>query len=350
MPDEVVELLFSRVFESRYISDSITIAWHAGEPLVPGTEYYKRVFEIIERLRPENTAVHHNFQTNGTLIDDRWIEFFREHNAAVGISLDGPQRLHDAHRRTRNGKGTFDATMRGLRRMKDACLPFHVIAVLTREALDCAEEIHKFFLWHGIERVGFNVEELEGGHTSSSLAEKEAEAALRLFYSTIIRLNECGERKLQIRELSGAFSVIEGRGTSGFDNPQVTPMQILSCDVDGNLSTFSPELLGYSSARYGPFIFGNVRTHSLDSILEDERFTTVLEDIERGVARCRAACPYFEVCGGGAPANKLFENGSFDSDETLYCRLTRKALIDVMLDHLEAKLEISRSEPVPENM
>ena len=60
------------------------------------------------------------------------------------------------------------------------------------------------------------------------------------------------------------------------------------------------------------------------------------EEIERGVERCRQSCEYYEICLGGAPANKLFENGRFDSTETLFCRLAKKAVIDVVLERMES--------------
>jgi uncharacterized protein len=57
-------------------------------------------------------------------------------------------------------------------------------------------------------------------------------------------------------------------------------------------------------------------------------------DVASGVARCRAGCPWFRFCGGGAPANKYFENGTFDSTETLFCRLHRQTLADVVLSKM----------------
>jgi uncharacterized protein len=60
-------------------------------------------------------------------------------------------------------------------------------------------------------------------------------------------------------------------------------------------------------------------------------------DIAAGIERCRRTCPYFAFCGGGAPANKYFENGSFDSTETLFCRLSKQAVLDVVLDKLERR-------------
>jgi uncharacterized protein len=68
-------------------------------------------------------------------------------------------------------------------------------------------------------------------------------------------------------------------------------------------------------------------------------------DIDAGVALCRAQCEYFSVCGGGEPINKLTENGSFASTETVYCRVTKMRATDLVLDALE---RMSPAEPEPE--
>ena len=61
------------------------------------------------------------------------------------------------------------------------------------------------------------------------------------------------------------------------------------------------------------------------------------DEIDAGIQQCKAECSYFTVCGGGAPANKVFENGSFASAETLACRLGRKAVTDFVLGMIEAR-------------
>jgi uncharacterized protein len=54
-----------------------------------------------------------------------------------------------------------------------------------------------------------------------------------------------------------------------------------------------------------------------------------------GIDRCRRECDYFGVCGGGSPANKVFEHGTFASTQTLKCSLQTQALVDVVLAELE---------------
>ncbi len=88
---------------------------------------------------------------------------------------------------------------------------------------------------------------------------------------------------------------------------------------------------------YGKFTFGNVFHNTLEDITSDPKFIAVHEQIQRGVARCQATCAYFAFCGGGHPSNKISENGTFDSTETLACRLKVQAATDALLEHLEEK-------------
>jgi uncharacterized protein len=112
----------------------------------------------------------------------------------------------------------------------------------------------------------------------------------------------------------------------------------VNIDCEGNFSTYSPELLGMSSPRHGNFALGNVATHHrLEDVMATEQFRLLEEEIARGVEMCEESCPYFAFCGGGAPANKHFENGTFASTETLFCRLHKKVCLDVALERLERK-------------
>ena len=82
-------------------------------------------------------------------------------------------------------------------------------------------------------------------------------------------------------------------------------------------------------------ILGNVHRDSFAAAARSPRFAAMEAAISGGIERCRRGCGYFQLCGGGAPANKYFENGSFDSTETLFCRFTRQAMLDVLLDKLQ---------------
>ena len=75
--------------------------------------------------------------------------------------------------------------------------------------------------------------------------------------------------------------------------------------------------------------------------MNTEAFRVIWDDIYAGILNCRNVCPYFNYCGGGAPANKLYENGLFDSAETLYCRAMIQRPFDVVLQAIEKDLRIS---------
>src|SRR5262249_3691322 len=132
-----------------------------------------RAFRLIDRLKPPALTVSHSFQTNGTLIDEAWCEFFAAEEVSVGVSIDGPQRLHDLNRRTRSGRGTFDRTIAGVRLLRRQGVPFHVISVLSAESLAAPDEMFQFYVGEGIDRICFNVEESEGDHISRAFAEAD---------------------------------------------------------------------------------------------------------------------------------------------------------------------------------
>ena len=337
MAEETIEKLFTDLFCSGLIQDEFTIAWHAGEPLVAGIPYYDRAFAIIARLNRLGVRIRHNFQTNGILINQQWIDFFRTHDVHLGLSIDGPQWLHDAHRKTRRGSGTFTQAMDAVRLLQRNGFPFHVIAVLTKASLSAADEIFDFFASTGMTKVGFNVEEVEAANTSSSLR-SVSEVDVKRFFEALLRRARAEPGRIEVREFVGARDIIVDRELSKWGNPQAEPFRIISVGVDGQLSTFSPELLGASSCEYENFVFGNVHNGGLSSMIKNRYFQKAARDIKKGVELCRGSCEYFDLCRGGAPANKFFENASFVSTETAFCRFTKKVMIDVVLSSLESDL------------
>jgi uncharacterized protein len=228
--------------------------------------------------------------------------------------------------------------MEGIGLLRHFGVPFHVITVLTRAVLDYPDELFDFYVKNGIDAVGFNCEEIEGPHRHSSLEGADAAGQYRRFLARFFELAERTSPPLHVREFDEALAaVLRGGGHADRLNHQTTPLALVSVDCDGNFSTFSPELLGLPSKEYGGFALGNVARDPLEQVVEGPRFQAIQRDIARGVERCRETCAYFPQCGGGAPGNKYFENGSFDSTETLYCRLNLQATLDVVLDRLERR-------------
>jgi uncharacterized protein len=328
--------LFAQVFESGWVGDKLSVVWHAGEPMVLPIAFYRDAFGLIDRLKPQNFTVSHAFQTNGTLIDPAWCGFFAEAQIAVGVSLDGPARFHDLNRRTRAGRGTFDKVVAGVRLLRQHGVPFHVISVLTAASMAAPEEMFRFYLDEGIEAVCFNVEESEGSHVSESFTAAGIEAAYSRFLARFWELSAARPGAIRfIREIEQALGQVLRPSEAPFRNQLVEPFAILNMDWAGNVSTFSPELLGLKNPEYGDFLLGNVNRDRLLDMPQLPLFRKLFADIESGVALCRETCEYFSVCGGGEPVNKLAENGTFASAETAYCRLTKMRATDLVLEALE---------------
>src|SRR5262245_55248044 len=192
MSEATLRRAVERLFESGLAREQVTFVWHAGEPLAVPRAWYRRAWEVIRPLVPAGLRVDESYQTNATLVDDAWCDDFVERGSQVGVSLDGPALLHDAHRRTRSGHGTFEKTLRGLRTLQRRGLDPYVITVLTGESLEYPDEMYEFYTANDIRRAGFNIEEKEAEHGASSL---EAEGTADRYRRFLERFLERMERE-----------------------------------------------------------------------------------------------------------------------------------------------------------
>src|SRR5262249_30808568 len=133
--------------------------------------FYRDAFKLVDELKPQGLEIFHCFQTNGTLINEAWCDFFLDAHVNLGVSIDGPKRFHDLNRLTRSGRGTFDKVIAGVRLLRKREVPFHTISVLSMEAMREPREMYDFFMSEGIEYVCFNAEESEGDHGSNVLGD-----------------------------------------------------------------------------------------------------------------------------------------------------------------------------------
>lgn len=332
--------------EPDLVPHRITVVWHAGEPMVLSPAFYREAFDIVQQCNKRGVVVEHAFQTNGTLITQEWCDFIRNSGIKIGISLDGPKHFHDRYRVDRNGRGTFDKAMRGLSLLRQNDIPFHIIGVLTRESISHPDELWNFFSATGCEKIGFNIDEIEGRNAHSSMAYTGATEAYAAFFHRFMQLRDAANSRIVIREIDEMLDIIEF-GASEVRGTENIPLCIFSIGWDGGISTFSPELLGMKDANYNDFVYGNVAEHQPHEILHRENFRSVRSAIQRGVDMCRETCDYFLVCGGGSPSNKLYENGTFASTETIACRLRKKTLAELALTYLETSPSTRTSVRVP---
>jgi len=338
MREEVLREIFRQIFALKRAQDTFNVVWHSGEPLVLPPEWYERSFAVIGELRPPHVRIRHEFQTNGMLVTDEWCDFFRRHDILLGVSIDGPRELHDAHRRTRGGTGSFDKAMAGVRRLRTQGVEFGVITVLTGRSLDCAAELFGFYEEIDPRAIALVPEETDGVHTGNSLAGSDTVERYKDFLRTFRALMKASGKAWRIRDFDAIGQCMLAAPGAARGNAQAIVGGFLCFDYRGDLNTFSPELMAMTHAGQRPFRLGNIMEMPLADMLAGDRARALAQEVAAGVERCRSSCGYFDLCGGGSPSNKFFENGSFASAETLHCQLRIKATADVLLQDIQSAL------------
>jgi len=162
MPDEVLST-FIRSYVDAQPAPEVEFVWQGGEPTLLGVDFFRRVVQLQAPFAGRKTITN-SLQTNGTLLDDEWCRFLKQHGFMVGISLDGPREIHDRYRRDRAGNGSFDTVMRGLRLLKKHGVAFNVLASVARETAEKPLEVYRFLKDEGVEFIQFApiVERLPG--------------------------------------------------------------------------------------------------------------------------------------------------------------------------------------------
>jgi uncharacterized protein len=134
--DDLLEK-FIRQYIAGQEEDSVVFNWHGGEPALLGLDFFRKVVELEKRYAGSH-HIKNDFQTNGTLLDESWCEFSKEHDFYVGLSIDGPKHLHDQFR------GGFDQVYRAAQLLRQYEVPFNALTVVHRVNAKHPAELYKF--------------------------------------------------------------------------------------------------------------------------------------------------------------------------------------------------------------
>ena len=145
MTDEVLEAYVRQLLDAQEGQEEVTFAWQGGEPTLMGLDFFERSVACVERHRKPPQRVSYSIQTNGTLLDDAWCAFFREHHFLVGLSIDGPRLLHDAYRLDKGGRPTFDKVVTAARLLQQHQVDFNVLTTV-----HAANAAHPLDVYHFI--------------------------------------------------------------------------------------------------------------------------------------------------------------------------------------------------------
>ncbi len=145
MADELLETYIRQLLEAHQQVPEVIIAWQGGEPTLMGLDFFKRSIELVEKYRQPGQTILHTIQTNGTKIDGDWAAFFKQHNFLVGLSVDGPQLLHDVYRVNKGGSGSFDQVMRGYHYLIKHGVDVNILCTVHAANADHPLEIYHYF-------------------------------------------------------------------------------------------------------------------------------------------------------------------------------------------------------------
>ncbi len=144
MAAELQETYIRQLLAAHERAPEVVVAWQGGEPTMMGLDFFRRSIELEREYARPGQRVLNTIQTNGTLLDDDWGAFLREHDFLVGISIDGPRPLHDAYRVDKGGKPTYDQVIRGLDVLRRHNVDWNVLTTIHAANGDHGRRVYTF--------------------------------------------------------------------------------------------------------------------------------------------------------------------------------------------------------------
>jgi uncharacterized protein len=313
MTDEVLEIYILQHIQA-WTEPVISFSWHGGEPTLPGVDFYRKIVSLQNKHQPSGRRIVNSIQTNGTLLNEEWCRFLVAENFTVGISLDGPQDLHDCYRMTRQGQATFKQALRGYDLLRQHNIPSEILCVVNAHNVQDPLRVYRFFKQIGAKYISFlplvekqpiTGSKISDQHVSSSPAgdclvtDRSVPAqAFGAFLCTIFDewlARDIGLVKIQIfeeaartafgqdhtlcifRETCGGVPVIEHNG------------DFFSCDhfVDNG------------------HLVGNICTTPLKELLSSPQQQAFGAAKLTTLPRYCLACEVRDMCNGGCPKNRF---------------------------------------------
>jgi uncharacterized protein len=277
----------------------IRFSWHGGEPTVLGVDYFRGIVGIQRRYCPAGRTIVNGMQTNGTLLDEEWGRFLAVEGFSVGLSLDGPRELHDRYRLTRDGRSTFDETMRGQELLRRHGVPTDILCVVSANNVRRPAEAYGFFKGIGASYVTFlplveRRPEAPGGVTPDTVpSEAWGDFLCAVFDEWVGR--DIGRIKIQIVEEAARTAFGQEHSLCIF-RPVCGDIPV----VERNGDFYSCDHFVDAENRVG-----NIRETPLVELLESPAQRAFgLAKLEKLPRVCRA-CEVRAMCNGECPKNRF---------------------------------------------
>ena len=327
------------IFVKKYIQacDShVFFTWQGGEPLLMGLDFYKKAIELQNKYKGTK-IIENAIQTNGTLLNDKWCEFIKEHNILVGISIDGPKKLHDAYRKNMRNEGTFDEVLRGIDLLKKHKIKFNTLTCINKANYRHGFEVYKFLKNIGSTYMQFSeiIETTPENRDFDAVAVEynKKQFALEpqdyaIFFKDIFRhwvKYDIGH--IVVRQFETFISLVLGHGH-------------LSCVFEDKCcNNFVLEANGdiyeCDQAVYEKYKIGNIHTSDITK-LEAAKINKVKTTLSSDCLECQ----YLSLCHGGCPKHRINLNNGVA--QTYFCE-GYKELFKIMVPYLNAMVSLAQS-------
>lgn len=144
MPDDILEEYIVQHIDASPGS-VINFCWHGGEPTILGLDYFRKIVALQRKHQPPHRRITNGMQTNGTLLDEDWCRFLAAEGFGVGLSLDGPQEMHDRYRVTKGQHPTYKQSMRGYKLLRQHRIPCNILCVVHAQNVQHPTPVYRFF-------------------------------------------------------------------------------------------------------------------------------------------------------------------------------------------------------------
>lgn len=312
----------------------VTMLWQGGEPTLRGLPFYRRVVELCETYRRKGQRVLHALQTNGTLIDDDWGAFLREHDVLVGVSIDGPRDCHDAYRLNRAGRGTHAMAVRGWRTLQRHGVRCNVLCTVHHANENRGRDVYRYLRDElGAQYVQFipiveRAEEADlqraehgGWRKTGGLLYRQAGHAVTSRSADPSRygqfLNDVFDEWIAqdvghvfVQDFDAALGAMFGQ----------YPVCVHAPECGTNMAMeFNGDVYACDHWVEPDWLVGNIA----DSDFHTLAHTSTMRAFGRKkrvelTAQCRA-CPFLRMCNGGCPKDRFAKSGDGEDGQSYLC-------------------------------
>lgn len=300
-------------------SPVIAFAWHGGEPLLAGKEFFRKAV-VLQQKYAEGKTVENSIQTNGLLVDDEWCQIFRDNNFLVGVSIDGPEHIHDAHRLDAGGNPTFARVMKGIERLYRNRVEYNTLTTVNIHSEGRGAEVYNFLRQISVFMQFLPVAELlcdgrvqspeaQGADVASWSVSAEGFGRFMCDIFDIWVTKDVGRRYVQLFDATLALMV------------GVQPSVCSLCEMCGSGLTVEHNGDVYCCDHfvYPEYKIGNIHTDRLADLAYCDR------QFEFGVAKrallpreCRH-CKFYNLCHGECPKHRFINDNTGEYGKNYLC-------------------------------